>query len=143
SAEGHAGRAGALMGLGRFDAALESAEAAGAPQGDARKARALVELGRVDEAAAAAAAVLKQNPYDDVALLAFAMTLAKQGRHQDAVGVANRLLTFYPDSAEALVARATSRHLLQDLTGALADLEAALTIDPDAVFVRGYALHLA
>ena len=141
-------RGNVLKGLGRLDEALASFDRALAlePQNAAvcyNRALTLQQMGRPEQALEAFARASLLKP--DFAPGWASRALLAQGlrRHDEALQSYGRLLALEPDNAGALAARG---YLFWDryrnFEAAVADLERAVALDPNAAYARGDLLHL-
>jgi arylsulfatase A-like enzyme/Flp pilus assembly protein TadD len=105
-----------------------------------RDANAAIQQRRPADAEAASRAVLQRDPDNAFAAMILARSEMEQGRYREAAGAYRRYAALVPTSADAhhWVAICLSR--LGDAAGALAEEDAALTLDPqhaEALDLRG------
>jgi predicted O-linked N-acetylglucosamine transferase (SPINDLY family) len=138
----------ALWNLGRAEEALAAAEAAlvldpGLPSALANKGIALKGLARFPEALNAFDKMVNQDANNAGGWNNRGALLRALGRSTEAVTSFSRAIKLRPDYVEALANRAqTAWADLGLYTPALADLEAALKINPSAPYLAGEVLHL-
>jgi protein O-GlcNAc transferase len=138
----------ALLAVNRTEEALESFERVLRLRPDyteARHSRGLVlkAMGRAGDALAEFERVLQEKPEHLRALINRATVLGAMGRADLELQGYNRALAIRPDMVEALIGRAYClRTCKQDLAGAIADQERAVTIEPDYPYARGDLVHM-
>lgn len=136
----------ALMGSahaqrGEFNVAQQYLERAAraAPEADSvRTQLAVTRLAQGNAAGASAdiAAVLKEDPNSQQALMLSALLNLGQGKHRAALGLTNRLVKAYPNSPIGYNMRGTALLGLNDRKAAEANFRAAIAKKPDFVEAR-------
>ncbi|MHA7816409.1 MAG: XrtA/PEP-CTERM system TPR-repeat protein PrsT [Pseudohaliea sp.] len=117
--------------LGRFHDAVPGHLEAGL-----QLARVWLELGEPDKSEAVAREVLEEHDMNIKALGILAVALSAQGMHAESAAAYQQIATLQPESPEALMGVGMQRIVGGDSEAGVADLEAAVALDPDSAAPR-------
>ncbi|MEM1142050.1 MAG: XrtA/PEP-CTERM system TPR-repeat protein PrsT [Pseudomonadota bacterium] len=99
-------------------------------------AEVLLDLGEPEKAEVLVQEVLRVHEMNVRALGILAVALSSQGLYAESSSVYQQLAKLEPDSPEALLRAGTARIIAGDRDAGVADLEAAVALDPDNTTVR-------
>jgi protein O-GlcNAc transferase len=143
-------RGNAFKALGRYEEALASYDRVLALKPDHagalnNRGNALLELKRYEEALESYGRALAARPNDPDLLFHSARALQEVDLHDRAATILDKVIEIDPANADALYSRGASRMELNRIAEAVADYEAALTLEPDHPHVYSALLrsHIA